>query len=57
MFGFPRLMDTVAAATGGQAMIDRVLAEIEAFVGPDAEQEDDITMVTLVRVAETVLVP
>lgn len=51
MFGFPRLKDTVAAATGGQAMIDYVLAEIEAFVGPDHEQEDDITMVTLVRVA------
>jgi serine phosphatase RsbU (regulator of sigma subunit) len=52
MFGFPRLKDTVADATPGQAMIDYVLAEIEAFVGPDAEQEDDITMVTLVRVAE-----
>ncbi|MDX6691230.1 MAG: phosphoserine phosphatase RsbU/P, partial [Solirubrobacteraceae bacterium] len=53
MFGFPRLKDTVAVAPVGQAMIDYVLAEIEAFVGPDAEQEDDITMVTLVRVVAT----
>ncbi len=49
MFGFPRLKDTCAGAAVGQALIDRVLAEVEAFVGPDAEQEDDITLVTLVR--------
>jgi serine phosphatase RsbU (regulator of sigma subunit)/anti-sigma regulatory factor (Ser/Thr protein kinase) len=49
MFGFPRLMETVAAAPGGQELIDRVIAELEAFTGPDAEQEDDITMVTLER--------
>src|SRR4051794_18363355 len=49
MFGFPRLKETVASASGGQALIDRVLADVEAFTGPDAEQEDDITMVTLQR--------
>jgi serine phosphatase RsbU (regulator of sigma subunit)/anti-sigma regulatory factor (Ser/Thr protein kinase) len=49
MFGFPRLKETVAAAPGGQALIDRVLADLEAFTGPGAEQEDDITMVTLER--------
>ena len=49
MFGFPRLKETVGAAPGGQALIDRVLAELDAFTGPDAEQEDDITMVTLQR--------
>ena len=49
MFGFPRLKETVAAAPGGQHLIDRVLADLEAFTGPDAEQEDDITMVTLQR--------
>src|SRR3954471_7681500 len=49
MFGFPRLKETVRAARGGQALIDRVLADVEAFTGPEAEQEDDITMVTLQR--------
>jgi serine phosphatase RsbU (regulator of sigma subunit) len=51
MFGFPRLKDTVAGTTGGQALIDRVLAELEAFTGPQVEQEDDITLLTLVRSA------
>lgn len=51
MFGFPRLKETMAGVPGGQALIDRVLSELEAFTGPDAEQEDDITMVTLQRSA------
>jgi serine phosphatase RsbU (regulator of sigma subunit)/anti-sigma regulatory factor (Ser/Thr protein kinase) len=51
MFGFPRLKETVAGSEGGQALIDRVISELEAFIGPDAEQEDDITMVTLERSA------
>src|SRR5918995_561412 len=49
MFGFPRLKETMADAPRGQELIDRVLSELEAFSGPDAEQEDDITMVTLER--------
>jgi serine phosphatase RsbU (regulator of sigma subunit)/anti-sigma regulatory factor (Ser/Thr protein kinase) len=49
MFGFPRLKETMAGAAGGQQLIDRVLSDLEAFTGPDAEQEDDITMVTLQR--------
>ena len=49
MFGGPRLKDTVAAGAGGQALIDRVLGALAAFTGPDLEQEDDITMVTLQR--------
>ncbi len=49
MFGFPRLKETVADAPGGQELIDRVLSDLEAFTGPDTEQEDDITMVTLER--------
>ena len=51
MFGFPRLKETVAGAPGGQELIDRVISELEAFTGPDSEQEDDITMVTLERSA------
>src|ERR671922_163467 len=49
MFGFPRLKETMADAAGGQELIDRVLGDLEAFTGPGAEQEDDITMVTLQR--------
>ena len=51
MFGFPRLKETMADAPGGQELIDRVLGDLEAFTGPDTEQEDDITMVTLQRSA------
>jgi serine phosphatase RsbU (regulator of sigma subunit)/anti-sigma regulatory factor (Ser/Thr protein kinase) len=49
MFGFPRLKETVADAPGGQLLIDRVLRDLAGFTGPGAEQEDDITMVTLER--------
>jgi serine phosphatase RsbU (regulator of sigma subunit)/anti-sigma regulatory factor (Ser/Thr protein kinase) len=51
MFGFPRLKETVAHTVGGQALIDCVIAELDAFTGHGAEQEDDITMVTLERSA------
>jgi serine phosphatase RsbU (regulator of sigma subunit)/anti-sigma regulatory factor (Ser/Thr protein kinase) len=51
MFGFPRLKETMAGVPGGQELIDKVISELEAFTGPGAEQEDDITMVTLQRSA------
>ena len=49
MFGFPRLKEAVARYPGGSELIDRVLADVRAHTGDDAEQEDDITMVTLTR--------
>ena len=49
MFGFPRLKQAVADYPGGGELIDRVLADLHGHTGPDAEQEDDITMVTLQR--------
>jgi serine phosphatase RsbU (regulator of sigma subunit)/anti-sigma regulatory factor (Ser/Thr protein kinase) len=49
MYGFPRLKETVGREPTGQQLIDLVLADLEACTGPDAEQEDDITMLTLVR--------
>ena len=49
MYGFPRLKDVVGQGAGGQALIDLVLSELALFVGPGAEQEDDITMLTLER--------
>jgi serine phosphatase RsbU (regulator of sigma subunit)/anti-sigma regulatory factor (Ser/Thr protein kinase) len=51
MFGAPRLKETMGRGPGGQEMIDHVLSSLAAFTGPDAEQEDDITMVTLQRSA------
>jgi anti-sigma regulatory factor (Ser/Thr protein kinase) len=51
MFGFPRLKATMAASPGGQELIDTVNGALAAFTGPGAEQEDDITMVTLQRSA------
>src|SRR5918912_511952 len=50
MFGFPRLQGLVAAhRSGGQAMVNFLLAELARFTGGDWEQEDDITLVTLDR--------
>jgi serine phosphatase RsbU (regulator of sigma subunit)/anti-sigma regulatory factor (Ser/Thr protein kinase) len=49
MFGFPRLKAVMAETPGGQELIDRVLSDLEVFTGSDADQEDDITMVTLQR--------
>jgi hypothetical protein len=51
MFGFPRLKQCVADYPGGGELIDRVLADLHAHTGPEAEQEDDITMVTVARSA------
>ena len=49
MFGFPRLKALVEANPGGEALIDAILAAHGQFIGPGADQEDDITMVTLQR--------
>jgi serine phosphatase RsbU (regulator of sigma subunit)/anti-sigma regulatory factor (Ser/Thr protein kinase) len=49
MFGFPRLKEAVAQYPGGGELIDLVLADLHVHTGPDAEQEDDITMVVLQR--------
>ena len=49
MFGFPRLKDLVGRGTGGEALIDLLLRELDAFTGQAWEQEDDITLVTMQR--------
>ncbi len=49
MFGFPRLKESVARYPGGGELIDRVLTDLHEHTGADAEQEDDITMVTVAR--------
>ncbi len=54
MFGFPRLKQLVESSGSGEALIDAVLDAHARFVGPGADQEDDITMVTLERSASAV---
>jgi serine phosphatase RsbU (regulator of sigma subunit)/anti-sigma regulatory factor (Ser/Thr protein kinase) len=49
MFGFPRVAALTGEASDGEVLIDRLLKELAEFVGPDLEQEDDITLVTLGR--------
>jgi anti-sigma regulatory factor (Ser/Thr protein kinase) len=49
MFGFPQLIEVAGAADGG--VIDALLTELDRFTGPDWEQEDDITLVSLTRAA------
>ena len=51
MFGFPRVASLTGEASDGQVLIDRLLKELQDFVGPELEQEDDITLVTLGRQA------
>jgi serine phosphatase RsbU (regulator of sigma subunit)/anti-sigma regulatory factor (Ser/Thr protein kinase) len=48
MYGFSRLMGQVAAGTSGDP-ISELVGDLERFTGPDAEQEDDITLVVLQR--------
>jgi len=49
MYGFPRLMRLVGEYKGDTLLKDLILEDLAAFTGPDWEQEDDITMVTLQR--------
>ncbi|MDQ1748076.1 MAG: phosphoserine phosphatase RsbU/P [Frankiaceae bacterium] len=54
MFGFPRLADIVSQPRSGEQLIDACMAELADFTAADAEQEDDITLVTLERLASAV---
>jgi serine phosphatase RsbU (regulator of sigma subunit)/anti-sigma regulatory factor (Ser/Thr protein kinase) len=52
MFGYPHLQALVAHyPTRGAALIDSLLAELATFTGPTWEQEDDVTLVILERLA------
>jgi serine phosphatase RsbU (regulator of sigma subunit) len=52
MFGFPRLQALVAGHAEGEPLVDFVMEELYSFTGERWEQEDDITLVTLHRVAQ-----
>ena len=49
MFGFPRLRQAMTIDDAGSELLDRLLEDLHRFTGPDWEQEDDITLVTLRR--------
>ena len=49
MFGFPRLRQLLVTPACGDELIQCMLQELNAFTGPDWEQEDDVTFVTLER--------
>jgi serine phosphatase RsbU (regulator of sigma subunit) len=51
MFGFPRLQALVAEHAEGEPLVDFLMEKLYSFVGEGWEQEDDITLVTLQRVA------
>ena len=49
MFGFPAIGEIVGRGDSGEALIDLCLSELDRFTGPNHEQEDDITLVSLQR--------
>jgi len=49
MFGFPRLREAMTIDDAGSDLLDRLLEDLHTFTGPEWEQEDDITLVTLRR--------
>jgi serine phosphatase RsbU (regulator of sigma subunit) len=49
MFDFPYLMELLQENLAGKELIDFLLSKLAAFTGPDWEQEDDVTLVTLQR--------
>ena len=49
MYGFPRLREAMTVDDAGSELLDRLLDTLHTFTGPDWEQEDDITLVTLRR--------
>jgi serine phosphatase RsbU (regulator of sigma subunit)/anti-sigma regulatory factor (Ser/Thr protein kinase) len=52
MFGFPRLMALLAEQGAASEVIDLLLTNLADFTGPDWEQEDDVTLVTLHRLED-----
>jgi serine phosphatase RsbU (regulator of sigma subunit) len=54
MFGSRRLLNNLAGRPGeprlvGNALIEKLMAQLAEFTGPSWEQEDDVTLVTLHR--------
>jgi serine phosphatase RsbU (regulator of sigma subunit)/anti-sigma regulatory factor (Ser/Thr protein kinase) len=51
MFGFPLLRQVLAQNQCAEDLVQCLLGELDDFTGPDWEQEDDVTFVTLQRAA------
>jgi serine phosphatase RsbU (regulator of sigma subunit) len=51
MFGFPRLQSLVAKYGEERSLGETLLEELYSFVGEGWEQEDDITLLTLLHSA------
>lgn len=51
MFGFARLKDLMASHSGRVGLIRFLMDDLNSFVGPNHEQEDDITLVVIRRLA------
>lgn len=49
MYGFSRLMGRVAKKAKDGDMVSAIVTDLEKWTGPDAEQEDDITLVVVRR--------
>jgi serine phosphatase RsbU (regulator of sigma subunit) len=54
MFGFPRLRQMMQPVPGekqleGDELLHQLMSELAAFTGPDWEQEDDVTLLTVYR--------
>ena len=49
MFGFPRLRTMACGLGSGAELIEHLRGALADFTGPDWEQEDDVTFVTLER--------
>ncbi len=47
MFGMPRLREHLARRTAPETTIEHMLGLLANFTGPDWEQEDDVTLMTL----------
>ncbi|MGH2377847.1 MAG: ATP-binding SpoIIE family protein phosphatase [Candidatus Limnocylindria bacterium] len=53
MFGFPRVKGIAASKQSGKALIDELIDSLHRFTGPGWQQEDDITLVTVSRSAQS----
>jgi serine phosphatase RsbU (regulator of sigma subunit)/anti-sigma regulatory factor (Ser/Thr protein kinase) len=49
MFGFPHLHEVVAGQPPGHNVIKILIQALDEFTGPDWEQEDDVTLLTIER--------
>ena len=49
MFGFPQLAKLLQEQRDAPSLIDMLVQRLAVFTGPNWEQEDDVTLVTLQR--------